>query len=94
MKQLILSNGSSRFGAQMGRCNELPADVNAPIKLQMVKLKWVDGDFDEFGAYWGNSGDNIYCAFTDNVKIFVRAKSRLGAKSMVRNLVPNARFYN
>lgn len=84
-------------GAKMGRPNILPPDLNAPIKLRMEKLKWVDGDYDIAGCYWGGgSGDFIYCAWADNVQIFVRAKSRKEAKELVRVWVelPNATFFN
>jgi len=91
--KLTLPNGSSARGAQMGRRNILPDDVNKPIKLRMEKLRWVDGDYDSFGAYWGNSGDNVYCAWMDNVRVFVRATNRETAKEEVRDLLPNATFF-
>lgn len=100
--KLILPNGSSKYGARMGRRNVLPLDINTPIKLQMERLKWVDGDYDQGGAYWGGgSGDNVYCAFAYapasidfSTAIFVRAKSRIEAKELVREYLPNCRFFN
>lgn len=81
-------------GAQMGRCDIRPENVTAPIKLQMERLKWVDYDYDSAGCYWGRSnGDFIFCAWKDNTKVFVRAKSRNQAKQLVREQFPKAKFY-
>ena len=74
-------------------------DLEAPWKLHLVRLRWVDGDYDEGGAYWGNSGGTaIYWAFgqsdTEQAECFVRAISRQAAKATIRDLhFPNASFY-
>jgi len=91
-------------GAKMGRPNRLPQDVTAPIKLRMERLKWVDQDYDQGGAYFGGgNGDYIYCAWCvpqtpshplPLVQVFVRAISRKDAKSLVRAKLPKARFFN
>jgi len=82
-------------GAQMGRPNILPQDIKAAIKLQMVRLKWIDGDFDAGGAYFGGGrGDFIYCAYAAGVQIFVRSANRNDAKAEIRAFLPNARFFN
>lgn len=95
MNKLSLPMRSCKYGAPMGQSNQLPDDCSAPIKLQMEKLKWIDHDYICDGTYFGGgSGDYIYCAFADNVKIFVRAENRNKAKEEIRDLVPNARFYN
>jgi hypothetical protein len=90
----------------MGRPNRLPSDILAPIKLRMERLKWVDGDYDAGGSYWGGgSGDFIYCAWcvphnkisgnpSPLVQVFVRAKSRKDAKALVRDSIPFATFFN
>jgi hypothetical protein len=81
-------------GAKMGRPNILPTDCNAPIKLRMERLKWIDHDYDIAGCYWGFNGcTDVYCAWADNVRIFVRALGRVEAKERVWELVPNARFF-
>jgi hypothetical protein len=91
---LRLPDVSCRYGAPMGRRNELPDDCEAPVKLNMVRLRWYDGDYDQGGAYWGNSGGtSIYWATSGTIKIFVRAASRDVAKNKVRHTLPNARFY-
>ena len=83
----------------MGRSNRLPDNTDEAVKLQMVRLRWVDGDYDQGGVYWGGgSGDYIYFAKGDAsdvvVEVYVRAKRRKDAKAEVRKLLPNARFYN
>lgn len=99
MTRLKPDDVASPFGAPMGRRNVLPADTNEPVKLRMVKLRWVDGDYDEGGAYWGsgNGSSDIYYATGDAsdvvAKVFVRAVNREEAKSQVKKLLPNARFF-
>ena len=95
MNKLTLSRRDCKFGAPMGRANELPTDTNSPSKLQMEKLKWVDGDYTKDGTYWGHGDNNIYCAFggEESVKIFVRAMNRQDAKDKVRGILPNVKFY-
>ena len=62
--KLVLSCGSSPQGAQMGRRNILSATPPASLKLHLTRLRWVDGDYDQFGAYWGRSpaAGDVYCA--------------------------------
>lgn len=85
-------------GSQMGRRNELPADANEPVKLRLERLRFVDGDYDQWGAYWGGGPDAlpIYCAWGDasetQVRVFVRAQDRVAAKANVLKLLPNATF--
>lgn len=93
-------------GSQMGRRNILPDDRNAPAKLHLVRLKFVDGAYDRWGTYWGGPA-NLYIAFTahflspnysaevlhNDTQIFIRAESRDEAKAKVREQLPNARFY-
>jgi len=98
MAKLVLPNASSERGAQMGRPNSLPDDKEAPIKLRMEALKFIDGDYDHGGAYWGyTAGTAIYCAWGEDeknqVRIFVRAKNRNEAKEMVKEILPAAEFW-
>lgn len=94
-----LSSGSSPYGAQMGRRDWLPADTTAPIRLSLVRLDWVDGDYDPAGAYWGRTaGTHIYRAVGDAdcgtvAELFVRATNRADAKAQVLRAVPGATFY-
>lgn len=96
-------------GSAMGRRNILPDDPSQPCKLSMIRLNWRDGDYDAGGAYWGRvPGDFIWWAsnradkaggyHTDGapgclIEVFVRAKTRQGAKVLVRDLLPGATFY-
>lgn len=88
-------------GSQMGRCNILPSDFpnedyphgnKQKLKLRMIRLPFVDGCYDKWGAYWGSPA-NIYCAFVDGIRVFVRANGRYHAKEQVRVKLPNATFY-
>lgn len=95
-------------GSQMGRPDSIPNCIRLLpfVKVRMIKLKWVDGDYDQGGAYWGNNGtDHVYCAWANVVnpisgsffpflQIFTRAISRKDAKSQVRAKLSNAKFFN
>jgi hypothetical protein len=98
---LKLENVSSVRGAPMGRQNWLPDDQEEPIRLYLTALKWVDGDYDQGGAYWGNSGlyngtyTRIYCAHGHDssgspVRVFVRAAHRTAARELVLEILPKA----
>ena len=77
----------------MGRSNTIPTNIKS-AKLYLEKLKWVDGDYDSGGCYWGGGmGDNIYRAYGDDIEIFVRAKSRKEAKEEVREDFEGVTFY-
>ena len=98
--KLKLDNASSQYGAAMGRRNELPADPELPIKLRLEALRWVDGDYDQGGAYWGNSGGtSIYCGWSaegdgeNRVRVFARATDREDAQEKIRELIPGAKFF-
>jgi len=98
MRKLI--DVSSRYGAPMGRWNILATDPMLAHKMHLVRLRWVDGDYDAGGAYWGRSslsGDNIYWAYGEDEEIqfehFVRARSRDEAKAQIRQVYPSAKFY-
>lgn len=97
-----LTNVSSKYGAPMGRRNVLPDDTTLFCKLNLVRLRWVDGDYDQGGAYWGGPIRNepvtyIYWAYGDagevTAQIFVRASNREEAKTKVLEKLPKARFY-
>ena len=96
------------MGAKHGRPDNIPQPIRElpSVKLRMVKLQWVDGDYDQGGAYWGrgNGDTNVYCAYANLInpvsgnffpflQIFVRAKSRKSAKSLVRSKLSNAKFF-
>lgn len=88
------------LGARLGRADTLPEDRELAVKLHLERLKWVDGDYDQEGAYWGRSGSDVWCAWfrlpsfeKNQIEIFVRAKSRAVAKSLVWEYLPYATFY-
>ena len=60
-------------------------------------MRFIDGCYDEGGAYWGMPA-NLYRATGEDdeqlIEIFTRANSRAEAKAKVRAILPNARFYN
>lgn len=94
MKQL--PDVSSAFGAPMGR-RSFTGAIREPVKVQLKRLKWVDGDYDEGGAYWGyNPGDFIFWANFDhadeNHDIFVRCRLFSQAKDRLREQLPDAEF--
>lgn len=75
-------------GAPMGCRNFIPLDIETNTKLNIRKLKWIDGDYTANGAYWGNTGkDFIYRATgeteTERVEIFVRAENHKQAKEFI-----------
>lgn len=95
-------DGNNQFvatGSSMGRRSWRGHDADIKLKCSLRKLRWVGGDYDQYGAYWGYvAGTNIYwCNFDigdTNEDIFVRATSRDDAKAQVREHLPNAKFYN
>ncbi len=108
MKRPKLPSGTTGFfndknewvatGSQMGRRDSLPVDRSVHISLRIAQLKWVDGDYDEAGAYWGQGsrGEHIYhvwgtCDAEDmQVEMFVRATSKDNARKAVKAALPNA----
>lgn len=101
MARIQLSQVSSRFGAPMGR-RETHAlgDNDLPFKFRVQYLPFVDGCYDQGGAYWGSPA-NLYIARCDTdptggdlfIEFFIRASSREQAKKEVLDLYPNARFF-
>lgn len=65
-------------GAQMGRqqCHV----YDGTSKVRCFKVKMVDGDYDDGGAYWGGLHNNLYHARGGGLFMFFRAKSRAEAK--------------
>lgn len=83
------NNASSKYGADMGRRSQAQG---VPEKLHLQRLRWVDGDYDTGGAYWGGGTGSapIWCAFSPDdtqndppIRVFVRAKDRKAAEARV-----------
>lgn len=77
------------IGACMGRPNIVPPDYNGE-RLSLRRVPFVDGGYDQGGAYWGTPAD-LWCAWgeteTEQMEIFVRANDRDAAKLAVRKAV-------
>ena len=91
-----LSDAASARGADMGR-NGNVVDTEFPVNFEAQRLNWVDGAYDEGGAYWGRvDGDHIFRfegESADTVeKMFVRAKNLTDAKATVVKTYPIAAF--
>lgn len=92
-------------GSQNGRPDIIPLSISqtlSPVKLHLERLKWVDGDYDQGGAYWGCPGRGmyVYCAWGHwgpndlFVQVFVKTVSRIDAKRLVRNKIATATFFH
>lgn len=97
MARPALEKVSTKYGAPMGRRNHIN-DPDEVIKFYLYPLRWVDGDYDEGGAYWGYvRGEYIYRAVGwgeeyEN-EIFVRARTRTEAKEKVKEVFRYAMFF-
>jgi hypothetical protein len=98
-----LTNAASRSGAAMGRADTHNPESQAlaqasPVAFVLVRLAWVDGDYDAGGAYWGHvKGEHIYRAYSpygieDVIDLYRRAKSFQDAEAQVRKDYPKATF--
>ncbi len=101
MKKIELSQLSCKYGAPMGRSEtHARGDYKLPFKFQMQRLRFIDGCYDQGGAYWGSPA-NVYVVRCEDpegedvmIQFYVRGDTRAEAKANVRTLYPNARFYN
>lgn len=84
---------SSKYGAPMGRRNQVDGTADNLLYIQKVEAE--DGDYDRGGAYWGTPTD-LWCAFTNPetttdeypIMVFVRADNQDDAKRQVVDLLP------
>lgn len=69
-------------GAPMGRCSfgTPPTD---PRTVSLFKVNLDSGGYDDGGAYWGRSGEAVYCARSDGYFATVRAWSRWAALALL-----------
>lgn len=100
-----LSNGCSKYGADMGR-RSFHSDVKCARKFKLERICGAYQAYDNGGAYWG-TGANIgavYMATADDtstdladestaVEWYLRATSREHAKAQIVARYPGARFY-
>ncbi|WP_142994556.1 hypothetical protein [Thalassospira xiamenensis] len=91
-----LQNVSSEFGAPMGRPDNI-CNTDYPVQFELERLKWVDGDYDVGGAYWGRpDNDYIYRAEGESPDalecVFVRGRSLDEVKAEIIKIYPQATF--
>lgn len=57
----------SKYGARMGRRSDISAALNGRC-VHVDRVKFVDGDYDKGGAYWGGGRDSdpVFCAYSDD----------------------------
>lgn len=92
MSRYKFTNGTSTWGAQMGRRPQLPSDATQPRKLKLEQMRLVDGAYDNGGAYWG-MGTPLWVAHDEETEIVVRGADRAAAKVAVLAILPTAKFY-
>lgn len=98
-KILAKEIGYSKRGAQMGRRDDV-GDPDRVYKFHLQRVRFVDGDYDTGGAYWGGGlgVPPLFCAWCEDeedglVRTFLRANNRTDAKTKVLGIYPNATFY-
>ena len=83
----------AQYGAPMGR-PQYCLDETALVTV--FKVRPVDGDYDDGGAYWGfgKGSQPLYCArdVEGDVQLFVRAPSLASAKLELHKEHPDLRF--
>ena len=95
--KLKADNVSSVRGAPMGRCDwGLIEHRDRPMMMYLQRVRFIDGDYDLGGAYWGGyPSEPLFCAWAEDIeaRVFVRAKDRTAAKLEVKEYFPNAKFF-
>ena len=90
-KKIVLPKLDCKSGAPMGRTNE-------PVigKCRLQKVPFVDGAYDQGGAYWGAPANLYVCEDGIGHQSFVRAKNRSWAKLEIWKLYGRKEitFYN
>ncbi len=95
----VLPDVSSKYGAPMGR-RDFRGDPDYEYHIHLTRVRLDSGGYDSGGAYWGH-GQPLYMAEagpngTDEVaelRVFLRASSRLEAKRLVQIDYPKASLY-
>lgn len=91
---------SCKFGAPMGRADNIPDDYSTVKEIHLSFVPFVDGDYDAGGAYWGGGKDvkSLFCAWgesdTEQAEIYFRAAGYSDAVEQVKAAFPNARVIN
>ena len=93
-----LRDVSSKYGAPMGRSDNR-TELEFSVRFHLRRMRWVSGDYDEGGAYWGRSmgAADMWHAWGDaseeEQEMFLRAWTREEAKRAIQDRFPNATFY-
>jgi|GEM_PF-1123923 len=86
---LPCNRGCSIRGADMGRRSQVEG---TPERLHLQRLRFVSGDYDTGGAYWGGGSESgsVWCAFSPDttqndppIRVFVRGRNRAEARAAV-----------
>lgn len=85
---------SAKYGAPMGRRTFCDDDT---AKCHLFRVKLVDGDYDDGGAYWGGPpSEPLWCVRDKRegkVLLFYRATSRAAALAEAQSEYPELRFH-
>jgi hypothetical protein len=71
------SEVGSKYGAPMGRAEYGDAGNCPAGSVELFRVNFVDGDYDDGGAYWGGGKDSppLFCARGEDYQAFTRADS-------------------
>lgn len=86
-----ITNVGGKYGSPMGRRDTLHND-GEPMKLRLQYVPFVDGAYDQGGAYWGMPA-NLYVAWNEDGELYVRASSRDMAKQIIQGNWLGVTFY-
>jgi len=83
-----------RYGAPMGRMSFGHPEEAKDKSIELFRVAFVDGDYDDGGAYWGGYPSSpLYCARTGDgstYRNFARANSRKEAAEIME--IPDAKL--
>src|SRR6187402_380632 len=86
---------NGQYGAPMGR-RDVGSSDESRVRMTMRLVPFIDGDYDNGGAYWGGGRDTprLWCAWSADRSVirYVRAKSLAAALLIVYEDFPNARI--
>lgn len=87
--------GDPKRGAAMGRGARHAEAKAASVKLTLRHMRLDNGGYDRNGTYFG-IGQRLYWYANEagDIDAVLRAHDREDAKDQIRELYPNARFYN
>ena len=74
-----LENVSSRYGAPMGRHDDIHLETQIPRSVRLQRVRLDAGGYDSGGAYWGHYASLFVAEDADGNRQFVRAHSRAQA---------------